>query len=157
MMEPSRGRPVRCRAGELNARNEFSMFIGDAKRERILCGLFDSFSPTAPPRWSLTPTTPGAGGAAGRSAENERVPPAAFIPRAARPTAAWTASERQDRRFPGGASEKESGMRCLRHREQPIRGTECVCIVGPDQPGHSEAAPGRAAEQNRGEPVGADE
>lgn len=34
--------------GEMSARNEFSVFIDDAKRERILHGLFDSFYADCP-------------------------------------------------------------------------------------------------------------
>ena len=36
--------------GEMSARNEFSVFIDDAKRQRILHGLFDNFYADAPPR-----------------------------------------------------------------------------------------------------------
>jgi sulfotransferase len=34
--------------GEMSARNEYSVFIDDAKRQRILGGLFDSFYADCP-------------------------------------------------------------------------------------------------------------
>ena len=47
---------------EMSARNEYSIFIDDAKRQRILHGLFDNYYADCPAEVISTPTAAGAGG-----------------------------------------------------------------------------------------------